>query len=345
MKKYLHVVTLLIIALPVFSQVPKPFWAENTPFPPANSGYIFAWGEGHDKNPVKAKNIAFADAVQKAMYELGNVHLSEQAIADIQENGLQAISGIQKRAIKERCSTPPLILMDGETYKVYVLIQVQIDANYKANFYSLPENFTTCEDPEFEKEMESRVKTKNLEIEKQEKLSKRENDPFFAGNKNNYIAWSIVGFEYPFTFKTTLSGRFGGLVGGGFFANVGLGYQRYEDYFSHYSSRYIDTRQDVTFHYNVGAIFYPYKNFLISCGYGTIPYGRTLRLFHDYDEWNSYIPLTKTGLTLAAGWNYMTDMSDMVGFFLSLKAGACYDLQESRWQPYAGLSVGLSWGF
>ncbi len=318
MKKVFLVYCLLVATHITWAAMPIPKWVKNTPMNStiATSNYIFVWGEGVDSTRTLAKQKAFADAVRKGLYELQAVRLSAQAISDIEQNGLSAATVYTNRAIRECCATEG-VLLGNHSCKVYVLLQVQYDANRLVNFYIVPESFN-CYDDNFEQELQNWNK-EVYKRRKQEESKKTARLKKERSNWTNHINWSGIGLAYPIKLHTGINSRFGTNVGFGFYATIGIGWLWSKDpYYDYFLEPY-----DIYFHYEAGAKFYPYKGAFLSCGYGTI--GNTTK----------YLDLAQ-GMLLKAGW----DFNVLDGYMsFSVNGGVGYDIASKTWSPVFSMSV------
>lgn len=369
MRKSLFLISFILATLAVYCQLPKPSWVKNTPFPPNGCGYIFVWGEGDVSTPAKAKNKAFADAVKKGLYELRDVQLSQQNIADIEEKGLDAVATFTQRAIKERCASEPIFFSKGDC-KVYVLIQIEQVVYEPANFYMLPHNMTSCEDPKFEESLSLWNEKRRANIKKQEKAQQREDrkdnrkdkwedSDFIWDGKNNYMSWGIINTGYPLKLATNFSGRHGGIIGIGYYANVGAEWGKvsmYKDYNSDNEGPiYHDDITLTHFYYEAGIKLFPYKGLFLSCGYGSIGCEKNAQFIYDPQDYGGGLHSSdkaedackknrkqwqKTGLILAVGYDLI--FADDLSAFISLSAGVSYDIKNKEWLiPSLGFTFGV----
>lgn len=230
MAKYFFVLIFLFSSIQTFAQnLPRPSWTRNLLFPPHEAGYIFVWGEGESSTPSKAKNISFANAVKKGLYELRDIELTEQNVKDIEEKGFEAVATYTKRAIREVCQSEPIIL-DNEKYKVYVLIQVERDINHPADFYIMPSNFESCEDPVYSQEVaewNSGLRKRKKAIEEEERKiadkARRKEATHSLFHDYSYFGGIICGISYPFDIVAGITGRHGGTLGIGYSVLLGAG--------------------------------------------------------------------------------------------------------------------------
>lgn len=114
----------------------RPSWAYTTPVPPAGANYFLSWGVGEGHDEQSATNVAWADALQKSLHELGVVGITQQDINAVATQGINAVVkfNIMKRRVVS--ATEPIVL-GGNRMKIYILIQVQRDVNGADDFYSL----------------------------------------------------------------------------------------------------------------------------------------------------------------------------------------------------------------
>jgi hypothetical protein len=129
----------------------RPQWTKTTPNPPANANYFLSWGVGEGKNEAEANNIAWADALQKSLHELGAIGITQQDIDAVKIKGIDAVISFNKMKRRSLCQTEFIKKPDCTGGKVYVLIQVQKSVHGNDDFYDVDTRI--CNDPDFEKNL------------------------------------------------------------------------------------------------------------------------------------------------------------------------------------------------
>ena len=94
MKKLIILATLILISMNAFPQAVtelRPFWARQVPQTPTGANYFVNWGVGEGRTESEATNMAWADALQKSLHELGVVGITAQDINTVATNGINAV--------------------------------------------------------------------------------------------------------------------------------------------------------------------------------------------------------------------------------------------------------------
>ena len=89
MKKLIILATLILISMNAFPQAVtelRPFWARQVPQTPTGANYFVNWGVGEGRTESEATNMAWADALQKSLHELGVVGITAQDINTVATN-------------------------------------------------------------------------------------------------------------------------------------------------------------------------------------------------------------------------------------------------------------------
>ena len=94
--------------------------------------------------------MAWADALQKSLHELGVVGITAQDINAVAMNGINAVVKFNRMKRRIVTSTEPIVL-SANRVKIYILIQVQRNVNGPDDFYSL--NTANFKDTSFNKKM------------------------------------------------------------------------------------------------------------------------------------------------------------------------------------------------
>lgn len=139
MKKLAFLTALMLIGMNAFSQAVtelRPFWVKQVPQIPVGANYFVNWGVGEGRTETEATNMAWADALQKSLHELGVVGITAQDINAVAMNGINAVVKFNRMKRRIVTSTEPIVL-SANRVKIYILIQVQRNVNGPDDFYSL----------------------------------------------------------------------------------------------------------------------------------------------------------------------------------------------------------------
>ena len=153
MKKLAFLTALMLIGMNAFSQAVtelRPFWVKQVPQIPVGANYFVNWGVGEGRTESEATNMAWADALQKSLHELGVVGITAQDINAVAMNGINAVVKFNRMKRRIVTSTEPIVL-SANRVKIYILIQVQRNVNGPDDFYSL--NTANFKDTSFNKKM------------------------------------------------------------------------------------------------------------------------------------------------------------------------------------------------
>lgn len=155
MKRLIFLTAFMLIGIHAFSQAVtelRPFWARQVPQTPAGANYFVNWGVGEGSTDSEATNMAWADALQKSLHELGVVGITEQDIRAVATNGIHAVVKFNRMKRRIITSTEPIAL-SANRVKIYILVQVQRNVNGTDDFYSL--NTAGFKDASFDKQMKA----------------------------------------------------------------------------------------------------------------------------------------------------------------------------------------------
>lgn len=97
MKKLAFLTALMLIGMNAFSQAVtelRPFWVKQVPQIPVGANYFVNWGVGEGRTETEATNMAWADALQKSLHELGVVGITAQDINAVAMNGINAVVNV-----------------------------------------------------------------------------------------------------------------------------------------------------------------------------------------------------------------------------------------------------------
>jgi hypothetical protein len=139
---------------------------------------------------------------------------------------------------------------------------------------------------------------------------------------NSYLFWNGYEFSYPVYMGSGVSGRFGGVIGIGFRASAGceLG----------------GGFETAAFGYDVGLRLYPYKNWFLSVGYGTMGLKKVSEFNESDGRWGTDGYRQGKAIKIMTGYDLHWDDSDI---FLSFNVGIGYDIFMKQWQPVIGISL------
>ena len=153
MKKLVFLAVLVLICTNAFPQAVtelRPSWTRQVPQIPAGANYFVNWGVGEGRTESEATNMAWADALQKSLHELGVVGITAQDINAVATDGINAVVKFNRMKRRIVTSTEPIAL-SANRVKIYILIQVQRNVNGTDDFYSL--NTADFKDTSFDKKM------------------------------------------------------------------------------------------------------------------------------------------------------------------------------------------------
>ncbi len=186
----------------------------------------------------------------------------------------------------------------------------------------------------------------------------------------SYVAWTIASGGFPWNATSGISSRFGGVVGIGFYGDVGVDLTRITvektsttTKYDYNLDRYVTAGEKTgywyvtrtTFHYAGGIKFFPYNGLYLACGYGSIvkPFANV-----KYDKYGGnndkdgkvavrkMIPAPTHGLLLHIGYDVVPTYSYEeydCAFFLSISGGVSYDMITKEYMPFANLKIGVAW--
>jgi hypothetical protein len=177
-------------------------------------------------------------------------------------------------------------------------------------------------------------------VKRQKQNEKMKNSIYFQKCHNNYLGWGMLNVGYPLKIGTSLVGRHLGLVGIGYYFNIGVDIWFTPEEFDYYYDNIC------RLHYAVGIRFFPFNNIYISAGYGTMG----MEWINSYNESNGVFGTTggyqPSGIITSMGYDLLVgNMSKGVGFLLSMEIGAGYDVFIKKWRfPIANMKIGLGFG-
>lgn len=341
----------------------RPNWTFNPP-QAENSTYEYYVSKGVGNTEKEARADAFVLAVKEAQTRVGVRANSEEIFRAFQttDQDFNVTANSYKIPMKEVCFFSEKS-RDGQIYYHYQLLQVAISGNITPSFkqftgdcydFSKAKELREIMKEEYREQMEEDKKRQEQEAklqaqqEKEDKINMRKQkikDNLYW-EKGKYIAWNIAGTGYPWNLTDGVEFRYGGVIAIGAYLDVGMDFTTIR-YYHHNHDRYEYDKTNVFFHYDGGIKFYLYKGIFLDCGYGTInvPTG----VLNYYETWDgdtkSYTNVTTNshGFLFHAGYNLVTSLRYGTGFFLSLSAGASYDMIYKVFAPSVVLKIGIAW--
>ncbi|MDR1847624.1 MAG: hypothetical protein LBR17_05855 [Bacteroidales bacterium] len=159
------------------------------------------------------------------------------------------------------------------------------------------------------------------------KMNKRKN-PLWTGN--SYWEIGILSISYPFALGFPVFCRYGGTMGIGFSAFAGISFSTDEN-----------SETVAYFEYNINLRLYPYKNFFLSVGYGTLG-SEARQVYNDADgRFSTAGARQGEGILIQIGYDAMFGSSDDVIGTSSLSVGLGYDMFWQSWQPRITATIGV----
>lgn len=163
---------------------------------------------------------------------------------------------------------------------------------------------------------------------------------FFTNGHNSYLAWGLLSGGYPLNAGTSFFGRHGGIIGIGYYLNLGFDFGGKPTY--NYES--IHDYNNITYwHYSAGLKFFPYKDFFLSVGYGTLGCQKTNDFNDSEGHWGTTGWRQSKGLQFTTGYDIIGNNKSWSGI-LSIDAGLSYDTFMAKWKPIINLKFGIAWG-
>lgn len=340
----------------------RPNWTFNPP-QAENSTYEYYVSKGVGNTEKEARADAFVLAVKEAQTRVGVRANSKEIFRAFQttDQDFNVTANSYKIPMKEVCFFSEKS-RDGQIYYHYQLLQVAISGNITPSFkqftgdcydFSKAKELREIMKEEYREQMEEDKKRQEQEAklqaqqEKEDKINMRKQkikDNLYW-EKGKYIAWNIAGTGYPWNLTDGVEFRYGGVLGIGAYLDLGMDFTT--KYFINYNRREYETTK-VFFHYAGGIKFYLYKGIFLDCGYGTInepkiePYD--MIDYYGLNIYKSQLEIKNShGLLFHAGYNLATIGRNDVGFFLSISAGASYDVVNKVLAPSANLKIGVAW--
>ena len=312
----------------------RPNWTFNPP-QAENSTYEYYVSRGVGNTEKEARKDAFILAFKEAQTRVGVGANSAEIFKTFQNSDMDfnVIASKYEIPMKEVCYFSEKS-RDGQSYYYYLLLQLAISGNITPDFrpfsgdcydFSKAKELREILKLEYKEKIEEDKKRQEQEdkLKKQEeRKNKRLDNSYCADGKHRYIAWNIAGTGYPWKLVSGIEFRYGGVIGGGAWLDLGMDFSPTYDGRLHQDLWGVNTQ--ISFHYSGGLKFYFYKGLFVDAGYSA--------LAND----------TSGGLLFHAGYNLVTNL-DKYGFFLGLSAGAAYEMTNKAVAPSINLKIGVAW--
>ena len=359
----------------------RPKWVESQPQSPKEANHFFSWGMGTGIDAEQATNRAWANALKRSAHRLGVVGITQQDIDAVAEKGIDEVVSFNRVKRDVLCVTDA-ISQNDEKVQVYILIIVQRNANGKDDFSDA--KYGGCDldfnkkVAKYNKDFEEKRKKKNeaadkkqeekeKETEKKQDKKEKETERYKQKQRNrertkefwdkllqndSYAAWSILNLGlYPVTVGTSLSGRYGGVFGIGYYVDIGVDlggnptYNVNEPVYkpAHNNFDIGDMKYITPFHYAVGVKIFPYKRFFLSAGYGTLGCKKTSGFNDSGGHWGMEGWRQGEGLRVMGGYDVLRENLHTRNLYPSIGFGMSYDLFMEKWQPLFNLKLGIAW--
>ena len=151
-------------------------------------------------------------------------------------------------------------------------------------------------------------------------------------DKGNYLAWSILNTGFPLMVGTSFAGRHGEIQGIGYYLNLGADLAGVGD-------------EVAQFHYQLGVKLFPYKNFFVATGYGTIGTEKVSMSNNSDGNWTTDGWKQSEGILFMGGIDILGNKQPGGGmFFFSVSAGLANDLSSDDLKPVVNIKLGVAWG-
>ena len=143
-----------------------------------------------------------------------------------------------------------------------------------------------------------------------------------AYKHDNHISWTMINAGYPVSLSTGSTGRFGGMAGFGYYLSLGF-----------------DMGSETTFfHYQGGLKAFPYKNFFVSAGYGTLGCEKMTATNDSNGRFNTGGYRQGKGTVYMFGYDIVGDVC-----LLSISAGMGFDISNESSLYLISLKFGFKW--
>jgi hypothetical protein len=173
------------------------------------------------------------------------------------------------------------------------------------------------------------------------------NSRFLSQGHNDYLAWGILSAGYPWKLGTSFMGRHGRTRGIGYYLDIGVDFGGKPTYYDNINGDNLDgyNKSINPLHYGAGIKFFPYNNFFLSIGYGTLgSYKMTSQSGAD-GRWNTDGWRQSKGIPILIGCDVITgDLRKRAQALFSFGAGGSYDTFTKEWKPMVNVKIGLVLG-
>ena len=331
----------------------RPNWTFNTPVA-ENTTYEYYVSKGVGDTEIEARKDAFVIALKEAQSRIGVGANSSEIFNAFKtsEKDFNVIASDYNIPMKEVCNFSEQS-RDGKWY-YYQLLQIAI----RGNVVPLFKPFTgDCYDFSKAKELREILKEEYKDVlaaqkqtakdqKKEERRAQLKNR--LHDDSGNYIAWGIAGAGYPWNLTTSFNFRYGGIVGFGLYADLGLDFTHVNVKNGLSSSEYSYTTY-TSFHYAGGLKFYPFKGIHIGAGYGSIQKPK-VDVTYDYgyefdaDEAKSVRKMISDvnshGLFVHTGYDLSYYM-----FYMGFNAGCSFDFNHKTINPFVNIKIGVAFEY
>lgn len=331
----------------------RPNWTFNTPVA-ENTTYEYYVSKGVGDTEVEARKDAFVIALKEAQTRIGIGANSSEILYAFQasEKDFNVIASDYNIPMKEVCSFSEQS-REGRWY-YYQLLQIATRGNVVPIFKPY---LGDCYDFSKAKELREIMKEEYKDViaaqkqtvkqqKKEERRTQLKNRLNYA--EGNYIAWGIVGAGYPWNLTTSFNFRYGGVVGFGLYADIGLSFTHINVQNGASSPDYSYTTY-TSFHYAGGLKFYPFKGIHIGAGYGSIQKPK-VDIMYDYgseldkDEAKSVRKkindVNSHGLQVHTGYDLSINK-----FYLGFNVGCSFDFNHKTINPFANIKIGVAFNY
>ncbi|MCQ2330304.1 MAG: hypothetical protein MJZ93_07105 [Paludibacteraceae bacterium] len=363
MRKTITLLFLLACCMASAQKGPKivPNWVLKTPIP-GNDTYYYIMQRANGSSEREARNQAIAQAFAQADYYGGTAVNSESINEAIQEGkSFDVISRLFSIPLNIVCE----FHRDNEdgTVDYYILCQIAKSGNIKPQF----EPFNECSEfdisiqrmEEYREKHAAEFKAKEREEAKRAREDRLKDNDYINNGRNKYVAWGVVGANYPWSVNSSIEFRYGNTVGFGLYGELGVGVSKLDIKAIHHPDSAVRLPQDKLqdkifgfFSYSAGIKFFPYRGLFIGCGYGSYlkyplkiecPDENTSKQNKDYCKDAMRNP--NSGVQCLLGYDFVNKMEHNYSFYLGVKGGIIYDIKNKSVIPLAGLKLGVAFGY
>lgn len=261
--RYVGLLSILLAPLQAYTQgqvvmIPRPKYVEVVPTAPAAAGFFYVYGEEMGYHEDKAYDAAVKDGLLKAWLRVGALSVQNEQAVDLNALSAQRLNAMLQKsnlALNICCRSRPIPMppdpsdpLSEKSCKVYVLIQVQKDSRTPPLFDQIDHECTT---PAFESSLAQWMLQQEgtLPHERQHKprRSWENTDKTTPSLWRNfrYMHFTLLGLGIA-NFQWGIAQRFGGVVGVGYEATIGI------------------------LVWSLGIRFYPYRHLFVAGTYGLL---------------------------------------------------------------------------